>query len=1518
MEKQKRWQLFLIISVVVLTIYNILPTLFYYSKPLNRPITQTQAEEIAENAGQRVNSLEKQSLNWLNSFTKLLAIKPLSISFDEASSQFINIEFKNAEDAQLFKTYLPRAGALISFAPAQLSLSQLDNDDPKKVTVIRKIPMHFEESAINSSFAFGEKWDKEGKTSSLYQNILNDRLAQLGMAIGGSSENAQLLNATLHTQDSARKEEFLITICQNISDYLQVFGENHPIAKKFFSSLTQGEFSDRNGAVEQFMAQLDSLKDAIRLERIELQEQAKALKETNDFLEVADQQRLEFLQKRESLVVKVADLVRNNHKLFASGSSPWTYQEIFNKIEKGALTSSTDLHALKVSSHNALLDALVIDVGTQLVQITLSPEVKKLQDLLGVDKLKTGAKEKLEQLIYNEIARVARESREEISPANDQFEIALSSLPNSPNFLTLNLNTVAESESAQVLSLITKHWHPKHEDLQRSSFPIWDYATYKKLPAKDKRLGLVVYTPSTLSEVAPQGIRTNSIYVVAKGLGQIVKKYEDNPNSPQAKAFLEDFNKLRTILANQGYYGYPGNTYPLSSNFSKDFIFESEDFYSSILSGMREDFKVYGTRKYAVLEFSNLKQRIYALNQIEDSMHEDLLKWRDEYQAAQVNPNASARYDVPKPTSSPLLDNFFLSFRKYFRGDERKILHWGLDLSGGKTVQIELRDQNNKKVTNSADLAQGINELYNRVNKMGLSEVGIRQDGANITLDFPGAQGLSAGELVKASSMYFHVVNEQFTPSNMTLGEHVNRFLQDVWNEAVVTNKKDVDSINRIAAKHLYGESLDPELIQPRSESAKMLYDHGLKLPLSTEDGISSNFSEIFSKIAIIRGSNFTEWFNQTHPLLIVFNNYALEGSSLMNVQASYDPTRGNFLSFEVKGSQINSDGLKFSPRADLFAWTSTYSKEKILGTPAEKISQGNGWRMAVILNGTVISAPRLDSALRDRAMITGSFTQREINKLESDLKAGSLTYSPVILAEKNISPELGVKERFQGILATVVALVLVVAAMVSYYRFAGTVASAALLFNLLIMWAVLQNIQATLTLAGIAGIILAMGMAVDANVLVFERFREEFKATGRLAFAMQAAYKKAFSAIIDSNLTTIIAGLILLHFDSGPIKGFAITIIIGIVSSMFTALFMTKYFFASWMRNPKHKTLSMASWIKPTQFNFLRFGKLAMIMSIVLTLVGGASAVLTRHSIFGMDFTGGFSLSLEVNPNQNANYRSQVEHALVAQGLTSHDFQVRELTPSNHLRIFLSKALEQPGKPFHGLPVATDNQVSYSYENNPRIVWVVNALQAEHLTLTPTCVDQLDSQWTNISGQMSSAMRNNALYGLALAFICILLYITVRFEFKYAVAATIGLAHDVLITIGTVCVLHALRVPLQLELNTIAALMAIIGYSLNDTIIIFDRIREDMKFLRKLPLKDVILHALNVTLSRTLMTSGTTILVLLALVVLGGPTLFGFSLVMTIGILYGTLSSLFIATPLLYYLHKREESKEHYLVETK
>ncbi|MEI6242278.1 MAG: protein translocase subunit SecF, partial [Chlamydiota bacterium] len=263
-------------------------------------------------------------------------------------------------------------------------------------------------------------------------------------------------------------------------------------------------------------------------------------------------------------------------------------------------------------------------------------------------------------------------------------------------------------------------------------------------------------------------------------------------------------------------------------------------------------------------------------------------------------------------------------------------------------------------------------------------------------------------------------------------------------------------------------------------------------------------------------------------------------------------------------------------------------------------------------------------------------------------------------------------------------------------------------------------------------------------------------------------------------------------------------------------------------------------------------------------------------------------------------------------------DFQIRELTPSNNLQILLGMGLENSGKPFYQLPILTDKKdVTFSYENNPRILWLVNSLQKAGVSLTPRSISQVDSTWTSMSGQMSDSMRNNALIGILIALTCIFIYIAFRFEYKYATSSIVCLLHDVFICLGSIAILNYFRVPIQIDLHSVAAIMTIIGYSLNDTIIVFDRIREELKNMRKASFADVVNYALNVTLSRTMMTSGTTLTMLLCLVFFGGSTIFSFSLVMAIGVVFGTLSSLFIATPCLVWLHNLEVKKEGDLQES-
>lgn len=1504
MEKQKRWQFYLILAVLILTLYNILPTIFYYTKPLKSPVDQARSEQVAAEITHRINDLEQDAIDWIYSYGKLLSAKPETVQVDPTNPQIMTVKFSTEQDATRFKRWLPQAGALIPFAPAQLELASDQENDPKVAHVLRRIPVRLDSNELANYFQYIPKYNEDGKVSEPYKQWVNDRIAHLAMSYGGESYQAMQV-AYLLQKNSPQANEVALNLATDIVEMQKSFGLASPIAKRYFSSFTQGNFA-KEGTAQKLIAQMENAKVDFNKKIEDVLKQKN--NETKEIQRDSSQQMsLAALENERQILDSAINILKNSPSLFESGKAPLTAQAIDKELN--APKASGFLQEISLQGRNPYIEALIIDWSNDKILLKLYKDVQDLRQTEVASESSAFIKEKMNQYVLNEIARGARDADENVAPYLDNFAVSLTNLQNPNSFLSFDLGYVAQKEVEEVENQLLHTWQPVHPDLTHDAYPVRSFSAFKKESPENQRLGLVVYAPSMYKETPPQGFRTGSIYVIAKGMENIVEKYKEAANAPENKVLLEDLNALKKILSEWSFIGYSGATVGIAPEFAKDFIFELDDYYSPLIKASREDFSVKGSKRLALLPFTDVEQRIITHNQIEDRTQEDLIKAIEEYQVAQVDINGTNRYLVPAPTKNPYWENFKISFKKYFQGDDRKILKWGLDLSGGKTVRIGLVDHNNQPVTNPDDLHQAANELYGRLNKMGVSERTIRVENQTILLEFPGAQGLSAADLVKASAMSFHVVNEKFTPQNAALKDHVNQFLQSVWNEAVVTNQKDADSINRIAWNHLGGLQAAGEM-RPISESARILYENGLRLANPNENKMSSAFDDEISSIGVIRGDDFAEWDGQTHPLLVMFHNYALEGSNLTQIQVGYDASEGNTLSFAVKNSYEGSQ--EGSPRDAFYAWTSQFSEDKITGTSKEAYSHGRGWRMAVILNGSIISKPTLRAALRDSATISGRFSQREVNQLAADLKAGSLSFTPKILSEQNVSAELGTEERSKGILAAVIGVALVVFAMIAYYHFAGLVAACAVLLNLLIMWGVLQNLDAALTLPAIAGIVLTIGMAVDANVLVFERIREEFAVSGRIASAIQAGYRKAFSAIFDSNLTTIIAAVILIQFDSGPIKGFAVTLIIGIISSMFTALFMTRYFFAGWVQNPQNKSLSMSQFIGNTHFDFLAQTKKAVTISLILMIIGGYFFIEQRKTIFGMDFTGGYALTVEVAPQNNVpSYRIEALDALLAKGASSRDVQVRELSTPNQLRVQLGMGMEEKGEPFYQMPEhLTEGKFAYNYQKDPRLTWVVQALEQGGLSIPNSELEKIESQWTTMSGQFSDAMRNNALIGLLIALVSILIYITFRFEFKYAVSAVVGLAHDVIITLGILAIFHLLGFPVQIDLQVIGAIMTIIGYSLNDTIIVFDRIREDLRIMRKMSFKEVINHALNVTLSRTLMTSGTTLLVLLALVLFGGTSIFGFSLVMTIGVLVGTLSSLFITTPMLLYLHNREEAE--------
>lgn len=1501
MEQQSRWQKILIFTVIILTCYNILPTVFFYSNPLKKPIDRKEAEKISLTILHRVNALQEDSIQWIKNFCASLQLSPIRIETEKNHPQWIRVAFATPHETKKFFINLPKAAASIHFPPAKLfSVTPTYNEEETSLLLQRTIPFYLERNDLSHFFSFCEKFDRN-RPSNAYIDLISNRINALLRSICRNNVPSENLLISLKT--SSFQEEAVFSLIYQMIRLEKIFTKHPKILMRCLTHLLQQELMSGSSMKETLFQTLHTLQDEYKLKKLDIE---KSFTDKKDIPQ--NKETLAFIEKKIASIQSALSLLKKYESTLFANLPKLSNSQIKELLCPLQTATKDALSEITIAPYHPFIFSLSLDWENESIDIELYSDIQTLYNM----ETDLTRKEYLHQLIYDEIARIAIETNENVNSKENKFFINLNKLTNSKSIITFNLQETAKIYEKLTKSVIEEHWKPKHPKLHPSVFPIWDSKTYSTLSTIENRLGLLIYTPVLSEEPLFESninspLSNGSFYILAKGIDYLIQKVQSEESQESVDLLFKDLKNLQKLLSHHGYYSRS-----ISSGIQHtELLFEKANYYKPFLTATREDFYPIGNNQYAILECTDLQQRLLKQNRIETEMHENLLRMQDEYNISTVLPVHGKKSSVPKPVKNTLLSNFILSWKKYFRGDERKILHWGLDLSGGKTVQIALRDVNGQMVTNPSDIEQSIHELHTRVNKLGMSDIAIRQEGSLITLDFPSAQGISASDLIQASTMRFHVVNEKFSIRNPDLAIYVDNFLQEIWNEALITGKKDSTDLNKIAHRHLYGVEGE-SFPSPLSESAKILYENGLRI--ADPSYFSTSFyNDKTSSIASLRGNSSLEWEQNGHPLLIIFKNYALEGKNIKNVITSYDPAKGYFLSFEVKDIQKNGLENPIYPRKHLNIWTNAFAQDKIIGSEYEKYSQGRGWRMAVLLNDQIISAPNLESTLSDRISITGNFSQREISKLESDLKAGSLSFIPQILSEKNISPELGLKERNQGLLAAVLALVLVMVIMIVYYRFGGFIASIAVLFNLLIMWAILQNLQATLTLSSIAGIILTVGMAVDANVLVFERVKEEFSLSKRIIPALQAGYSKAYSAILDSNLTTVIAAVILLQFNSGPIKGFAITLIIGIISSMFTALFMTKYFFSIWVQKRSDLTLKMANWIPKTKIPFLKFTKKCAVGSFIILGIGLASFIINRHSIFGMDFTGGFACTIELQANKEDGYRFAVENAFIKAGLPIQSIQVRELTPQNHLRIFFAKNLENHPI-FTNLPISNKKVTTYPYQSNPKLNWIVETLESNGLDVLPKSKQILDTTWVNVTGQMSSSMKNHAFIGLSLALLCIMVYISMRFEWIYAVAATCGLAYDLIFTVSTISILHFLHVPLQIDLHTIAALMTIVGYSLNDTIIIFDRIREDIKNRGRLSFKEIITGALNSTLSRTLMTSLTTLIVLLALVIFGGSTIFSFASVMTIGVIIGTFSSLFVAVPCLAFLQSYISQENFFL----
>jgi SecD/SecF fusion protein len=528
-----------------------------------------------------------------------------------------------------------------------------------------------------------------------------------------------------------------------------------------------------------------------------------------------------------------------------------------------------------------------------------------------------------------------------------------------------------------------------------------------------------------------------------------------------------------------------------------------------------------------------------------------------------------------------------------------------------------------------------------------------------------------------------------------------------------------------------------------------------------------------------------------------------------------------------------------------------------------------HNYRLAIVLDGELITAPSIRSRIAGRGQISGGNMDideaiRTANVLENPLE------TPVKIDEmREVDPTLGKDSIASGINAALAGTLLVAAFMAFYYHRCGLIADIAMILNLIILLGVMCSIGTTLTLPGIAGIVLTVGMAVDANVLIYERLREEMAASKSMRGAVSAAYSRAFKVIFDSHTTTLISAIVLIYFGTGPVKGFGMTLTIGVALSLFTSLVMTRLIFDYLLGRGWLNRIGMLHLIKNPHWDFMKWAKPAFIASWTIILVGICYGGFVRgKSTLGIDFVGGDAIRLSYKQKIAV---EQIRTALAKVGEVQIQYQ--------------------KGADFDVLQVVAP--FGKGTEAGQALT-----------TAFPSAGFHVSGHET-VGASVGVEIQKSAVIASFLSLFFILFYVALRYEFSFSVGAVLAVIHDVLMTIGIFCLSGR-----QFSAPIVAAILTIIGFSINDTIVIFDRIREDLKLGVRGSFKDVMNIALNQTLSRTLITSGTVFIATACLYFFGGGVLNDFAFTFLVGIITGTYSSIYIASALVLWWHKGERPK--------
>ncbi|MEW6745793.1 MAG: protein translocase subunit SecD [Planctomycetota bacterium] len=901
----------------------------------------------------------------------------------------------------------------------------------------------------------------------------------------------------------------------------------------------------------------------------------------------------------------------------------------------------------------------------------------------------------------------------------------------------------------------------------------------------------------------------------------------------------------------------------------------------------------------------------------------------------------------------------------------------GLDLQGGTSLRYSVakafEEQRVKPEDQSGALRQTIEIIQERIDSLGLREPVLRPQGTDeFNVELPGISQAEADTtkavIARQGNLEFRLQAFEGTPEERGLPR-----------ATLEEEQKELDA---------YFAARDPaEKLRRDIDLSELTKDLDGKVK-----GATFRWLPISERME--RGDRGEEYDPEKHPvrwMLIKFDTqYVVRGTDLEAVRPSQDTNGHPAVAFDMRPGP------------------STTAMGKLTGENLKRA-------LCIVLDGEIESWAVIQDRITDHGQISGGrfgFSQDALNNLIIVLKSGSLPVKPELLSQSVIGPTLGEASIVRGRMAAVLGLGLVCVFMMFYYLVAGVIATVTLLSNMLVLVGTLTLLQATLTLPGIAGIALTIGMAVDANILIYERIREESEKGKTLFQSAKTGFERAFVTIFDSNVTTLLTGVILYKVGAGPIRGFAVTLILGILSSMFSALVISKLIIAVLVEREKIKRFKMRRWVADSAFPFLRYTRAAVTGSVIVIAAGLYFFFSLGDEKYGLDFLGGYKATVQLSrPATQQEVLSRVQTTLPGAEVVS----IRDQPEITHFQIKVKKvaesspgeeaaALTQPdpasgaspqsaageggtavempavassdetgealflaevrkalgdllvAEPITGLTCKRDESAATT-NVTCTLTFSEDILRSEieaafrrpmgdaalegpetgrsfKLTGTfPAVLDEVTAavritqaikdagikpeafqspilENTFIGARVGGELRDAAILAIILSLIVIVIYVRVRFKgYRYGIGAVVALAHDVLVSLGAVAFVRWLGfVEIEIDLALIAALLTIIGYSLNDTIVIFDRIRENLPRVEA-SLHDVVNSSVNQTLSRTFLTAGTTFITVLIIFILNfgqGNVLEGFSFTMMVGIVAGTYSTVFIASPVMIWIAER------------